>query len=389
MKCNDEYYSKFILNYSLNNLPGEQWKTIEDNDNYAVSNYGRVKSLERWLEMGQGRTKKLPEIIMKLFLSKRFNKHLNQFVYHVFCRLSKHGIKRNISVSRLVYYYFVEQFDMQNNSIIISHKDNNSLHLHFSNLELLTISEQKNKMFRNKRAQSWKSAYKAPICQYNMQGEFIKRYESIYDAEKQTGINSGSIYTVIHGHSLTASGFRWFPAHYRPTDKDFRVIAQNKMETKDDVLNLALWKKLAQPVIDSENPPPYLNMSLKNLPDEMWKPIPGFEGLYEVSNKGRVKKLAGWTSHINRIFLGEQILGLRFNETRGRYLDVCLTKNKKKTCVSITRLVYYCFVETFNLKDRSFVVACRDKNFKHVTPNNLELRSLGTVLHEAKSRVSF
>lgn len=25
--------------------------------------------------------------------------------------------------------------------------------------------------------------------------------------------------------------------------------------------------------------------------EEIWKPIPGYEGLYEVSNKGRVKRL--------------------------------------------------------------------------------------------------
>lgn len=37
--------------------------------------------------------------------------------------------------------------------------------------------------------------------------------------------------------------------------------------------------------------PVYLNKSLINLPDEIWKDIPGFEGSYQASNLGRVKSL--------------------------------------------------------------------------------------------------
>jgi hypothetical protein len=37
--------------------------------------------------------------------------------------------------------------------------------------------------------------------------------------------------------------------------------------------------------------PPYLNKSLKPLPNEIWKDIPGFEGSYQASNLGRVKSL--------------------------------------------------------------------------------------------------
>lgn len=36
----------------------------------------------------------------------------------------------------------------------------------------------------------------------------------------------------------------------------------------------------------------YKNLSLENLPDEEWRDIKGYEGLYQVSNMGRVKSLA-------------------------------------------------------------------------------------------------
>ena len=36
---------------------------------------------------------------------------------------------------------------------------------------------------------------------------------------------------------------------------------------------------------------PYLNLELKALPGERFKPIKGLEGYFQVSNKGRVKRL--------------------------------------------------------------------------------------------------
>lgn len=63
--------------------------------------------------------------------------------------------------------------------------------------------------------------------------------------------------------------------------------------------------------------PFYLNKSLKNLRGEKWKAIPGFEGLYEASNMGRVKSL-------NRM-----VLHPRFGEqyVEGRILSHSISKN--------------------------------------------------------------
>lgn len=64
---------------------------------------------------------------------------------------------------------------------------------------------------------------------------------------------------------------------------------------------------------------------------EIWKPVKGFEGLYEVSNLGRVRR--------NRI--------LKPHNT-GRYLQACLCKNGKQSHVLIHRLVAEAFVENPN-----------------------------------------
>lgn len=36
-----------------------------------------------------------------------------------------------------------------------------------------------------------------------------------------------------------------------------------------------------------------LNAEIINFPNEEWKPVKGFEGLYEISNKGRLKRVIG------------------------------------------------------------------------------------------------
>jgi putative transposase len=41
----DKYINTVLSNLSLKDLPDEQWESIEDFENYAISNYGRVKSL--------------------------------------------------------------------------------------------------------------------------------------------------------------------------------------------------------------------------------------------------------------------------------------------------------------------------------------------------------
>lgn len=66
---------------------------------------------------------------------------------------------------------------------------------------------------------------------------------------------------------------------------------------------------------------------------EIWKDIEGYEGLYQVSNLGRVKSLK---------YDKEKIMKLWTNP-RG-YLNVYLCKNNKKKCGRIHRLVAEAFI---------------------------------------------
>ena len=71
---------------------------------------------------------------------------------------------------------------------------------------------------------------------------------------------------------------------------------------------------------------------------EIWKPIVGFEGRYEVSNHGRVKSLLRCRGTT------ERILRPRIRDHRFSYLSVCLYTRKHKQSIFIHRLVLATFV---------------------------------------------
>jgi hypothetical protein len=55
--------------------------------------------------------------------------------------------------------------------------------------------------------------------------------------------------------------------------------------------------------LKSHNMEVYKNLSLENLPDEEWRDIKGYEGLYQVSNMGRVKSLSRPTKRGKGIYV--------------------------------------------------------------------------------------
>lgn len=88
---------------------------------------------------------------------------------------------------------------------------------------------------------------------------------------------------------------------------------------------------------------------------EQWKDIKGFEGLYQVSNEGRVKSLGNDKSRKEKILKGR-------NNGKG-YLVVCLWKDGKRVWKLIHRLV----AETFlpnpnNYKEVNHKDECKTNN---------------------------
>lgn len=108
--------------------------------------------------------------------------------------------------------------------------------------------------------------------------------------------------------------------------------------------------------------------------DEIWKPIVGYEGFYEVSNLGRVRSL-------DRVINGRLRRGklLSNKKTNGNGYRICtLCKDNLQINHYVHRLVAgaFCFRE-----DPSFIVNHIDSNIKNNKSDNLEWISAFDNVH--------
>lgn len=86
----------------------------------------------------------------------------------------------------------------------------------------------------------------------------------------------------------------------------------------------------------------------QNIANEIWKDISGFEGVYQISNKGRVKRLAHQDKYIRSDTgkecirnVGEKILKINHND---EYFQMNLRTIDKNIYKSIHRLVAEAFI---------------------------------------------
>lgn len=102
---------------------------------------------------------------------------------------------------------------------------------------------------------------------------------------------------------------------------------------------------------------------------EIWKDIENYEGLYQVSNFGRIKSLNHMASNgIKDIMYKGRILK-PFLDGKKNYLEVCLSKNNLKKKYLVHRLVAETFLENeYNKRE----VNHKDGNKQNNCVDNLE-----------------
>lgn len=91
--------------------------------------------------------------------------------------------------------------------------------------------------------------------------------------------------------------------------------------------------------------------------NEEWKDIPGYEGLYQVSNLGNVKSLKHNTARLLK------------QATLNRYNQVTLSKNNIRINYSVHRLVAQAFIPNPNNLQ---IINHKDENKKNNRADNLE-----------------
>jgi len=119
---------------------------------------------------------------------------------------------------------------------------------------------------------------------------------------------------------------------------------------------------------------------------EEWKAIPGYEGLYEASNLGRIRTAEGKTTSSARFphrVWKQRIMKQKYELRKdGKHKDarVCLWRNGKEKTWLVSRLVALAWCDGFQ---DGFTVNHIDGNPLNNAANNLEWISLGDNIRHA------
>lgn len=113
----------------------EIWKTIEGYEDYKVSSFGKVKSLERFIDRSDNTKQHIKERILKYGIS-------NSGYFHVV--ITKDKKRKTIYVHKLVAMAFLNHMPI-GKEIVIDHVDNNKLNNNLYNLQIITARENLSK----------------------------------------------------------------------------------------------------------------------------------------------------------------------------------------------------------------------------------------------------
>ena len=170
----------------------EIWKTIPQNENYMVSNKGRVKSLDHYVNNIYGK---------RLVKGKLISGAINSYGYNII-RIAYHGKETQFFVHRLVAQMFIPN---PLNKPQINHKDGNKLNNCVENLEWATALENvKHEYATGLNRKDW--CNKPVVKKKN--GIIVERFESVKLASKSENITHGAIIYRIK-HKSKKNGYEW------------------------------------------------------------------------------------------------------------------------------------------------------------------------------------
>ena len=183
-------------------LDWEEWRDIPGYEwYYMVSNFGRIKSIPRFID-DKWWIRAIPMKILKSF---------NNWKSYQILTLNKHWEHHTFKIHRLVASAFL-WLDIYNKYICVCHKDDNPSNNKLSNLFLWThkdnVQDMKSKWRWNYLY--WLAHHKShQVLQYNIDWNFIKEWGSICIANRELWISRQWIMLCCKWKLKTSWWFVW------------------------------------------------------------------------------------------------------------------------------------------------------------------------------------
>ena len=180
----------------------EVWRDIKGFEGvYQVSNLGRVKSLDRYVECDDS-IRHYKGRLMKP------NKKKNGYLQ---VNLRRRETNKKYLVHRLVASAFLPNPDSLKT---VNHKDENKENNCVDNLEWCTVEYNNHygKGHRTRCTNARNGAIKnlaKPVLQYSLEGVFVAEYFSAMEAGRVNGIRQSGISGCCNGNQKTAYGYIW------------------------------------------------------------------------------------------------------------------------------------------------------------------------------------
>jgi len=216
---------------SSDDLPEEKWKDIPQLAGYyQISNQGRVRRVAHFRTVASGARVPVPGLLLCQQMKSTYNAFMQDYRFNLRFSATVNKRRHYITTARMVYYCFVEPFDLTDSKQIVLYKDGDSLNICAENLELGTPSEKFARMVKQHR---WKNSFaeldheakqamrqkakehyaqtgEHEISQYDLEGKFIRTYSDASDAGKAIGISASHISSAARNRgSYTAGGYIW------------------------------------------------------------------------------------------------------------------------------------------------------------------------------------
>ena len=159
----------------------ETFVEIEGFENYEISNLGKVRNIKS---------------------GRMLKPHLNHngYLKH---HLYRHDKQKELFLHRIIAIAFI---DNPGKKPQVNHIDENKLNNDLSNLEWCTAKENLIHGTRTKRAAEKLSK---KVIQLDLNDNVLNEFESMRQAERETGVLVGNISSCCNGKTKSAGGYKW------------------------------------------------------------------------------------------------------------------------------------------------------------------------------------